>query len=329
MEYEVKQIPPNHADHISCYNDKFLLPMFEQECVIAQPKYDGERMLIHIDHGKVYCTSRRFSKKTGRYMENQDKLGALRNACKDFDYDYTVLDCECYAKNWSTIVGILHSLPERAEELQKLDTAKFAVFDCLFINGKDIRNEPYIERLRFAKQVVEAINYKPMHLVQFMDNLQRPNDMIFAEQIKSYQDWQTCMNNAIANGFEGIVIKSLNKAYYDRGASLKCKKFETVDLVIIDYQQGRGKYENSIGALVVGYYNPETKDFVRVSNVNCSTDEIRNEINNNRDKYLHSVLEVKCQEITDKSLRHPVFVRIRDDKDYTMCTKETIFKEVE
>lgn len=329
MEYEVKQIPPNHADHISCYNDKFLLPMFEQECVIAQPKYDGERMLIHIDHGKVYCTSRRFSKKTGRYMENQDKLGALRNACKDFDYDYTVLDCECYAKNWSTIVGILHSLPERAEELQKFDIAKFAVFDCLFVNGRDLRNEPYIERLRFAKQVVEAINYKPMHLVQFMDNLQRPNDMIFAEQIKSYQDWQTCMNNAIANGFEGIVIKSLNKAYYDRGASLKCKKFETVDLVIIDYQQGRGKYENSIGALVVGYYNPETKDFVRVSNVNCSTDEIRNEINNNRDKYLHSVLEVKCQEITDKSLRHPVFVRIRDDKDYTMCTKETIFKEVE
>lgn len=331
MEYEVKQIPPNHADHISCYNDKFILSMFEQEAVIAQPKYDGERMLIHIDHGKVYCTSRRFSKKTGRYMENQDKLGALRFACKDFDVDYTVLDCECYAKNWSTIVGILHSLPERAEELQKLDTAKFAVFDCLFINGKDIRNEPYIERLRFAKQVVETIHYEPMHLIEFMNNDYQPDSRIYkATTIKSYLDWQTCMTKAVETyGFEGIVIKSLNKTYYDKGASLKCKKFETVDLVVIDYQQGRGKYENTIGALVVGYYEPETNSFVRVSNVNCSTDEERQYWKDNWTKLQYSVIEVKCQEITDKSLRHPVYVRRRNDKDYAMCTKQTIFKESE
>ena len=168
-----------------------------------------------------------------------------------------------------------------------------------------------------------------MHLVKFMDNLQKPNDMIFAEQIKSHKDWQTCMDNAISLGFEGIVIKSLNKKYYDKGASLKCKKFETIDLVVIDYQQGRGKYENTIGALVVGYYEPETKSFVRVSNVNCSTDEERQYWKDNWSKLQYSVIEVKCQEITDKSLRHPVYVRRRDDKDYTMCTKQTIFKEAE
>ena len=39
------------------------------------------------------------------------------------------------------------------------------------------------------------------------------------------------------------------------------------------------------------------------------------------------VIEVKCQEVTDKSLRHPVYMRLRDDKAKEMCTKDTIFKE--
>ena len=65
---EVKQLAPNHAEHVSYYNDKFLLPMYKDEVVVAQPKYDGERMLIHINNGEVACTSRRFSKKTGQYM---------------------------------------------------------------------------------------------------------------------------------------------------------------------------------------------------------------------------------------------------------------------
>ena len=329
-EYKVKQLNPSHADHISGYNEKFLDMLFTTEPVIAQPKYDGERMLIHINHGEVYCTSRRFSKKTNRYMENQDKLTILQDICKNLDLDYTVLDCECYAKDWSTIVGILHSLPERAAELQKQDTARFSVFDCLFYNGKDMRDEPYYRRLNYANQVVNMINYEPLHLVKFMNEQHQPtSDISEACTINSKSDWQDCMENAVKAGFEGIVIKSTLKHYYDKAALLKCKKFETVDCVIIDFQQGRGKYENTIGALIVGYYDKDNDKFVRVANVNCGTDTERDEVNNNRDKYLHSVVEVKCQEITGKSLRHPVFVRFRDDKDYTMCTKDTIFKEGE
>lgn len=117
MEYKVKQLQPNHADHITGYKDKYIDEMLFNEEVVAQPKYDGERMLIHINNGEVYCTSRRFSKKTGRYMENQDKLPVLKETFKNFKYDYTVIDCEAYSKDWSTTVGILHSLPERAIKL--------------------------------------------------------------------------------------------------------------------------------------------------------------------------------------------------------------------
>ena len=136
------------------------------------------------------------------------------------------------------------------------------------------------------------------------------------------------MENAISSGFEGIVVKSLSKTYYDKAASLKCKKFETVDVVVIDKQTGTGKYSNTVGALIVGYYDPDKDNFVAISRVNCGTDADRDWWRDNWNTAKYSVLEVKCQEITGKSLRHPVYIRKRDDKSYKMCTKETIFKEI-
>ena len=73
QEYKVKQIWPAHADHISHYKDAFLNDLFKNNNVVVQRKYDGERMLVHFNNGEVYCTSRRHSKKTNRFMENQDK----------------------------------------------------------------------------------------------------------------------------------------------------------------------------------------------------------------------------------------------------------------
>lgn len=314
---EVKQIYPAHADHISGYREKYLQDMFDNEEVIAQCKYDGERMLIHFENDEAACTSRRFSKKTGRYMENQDKLPILQTFAKKLQRKgYTVIDCEFYGKDWATAVGVLHSLPERAIALQVDNEVRFSVFDCLWFDGRDITELPYKERLAYASIVIDELESDQVHPAAEFDVL-----------IRSSCDWQTCMNTAINIGFEGIVIKSLSRKYYDKAAMLKCKKFETVDVVVYDYQQGRGKYENTIGALLVGYYDPEKDEIVHVSKVNCGTDEDRDFWRDHWNELKGSVIEVKCQEITDRSLRHPVYIRKRPDKDFKMCTKETIFKE--
>lgn len=323
-----KQIKPNHADHISGYKEKWLNEIYNSEPVIAQPKYDGERMLIHFDGPNVYCTSRRISKKTNKYMRNDDKLPLLK---KDYDssihWNYTVLDCECYAKNWSEVVGVLHSLPERAAELQKTVVVKYAIFDCLWYDGKDVSELPYLKRLKFAMKIIESLNIRNMHLTQFINDEFEADSIENAHFFKSIAEQETAMKNAVNAGFEGIVVKSLNKTYRDKGASLKCKKFETVDCVVYDYVQGKGKYSDTIGALKIGYY--DDGNIMHVSNVNCSTDEERYFWSNNWDKLKNSVIEVKCQEVTKTSLRHPVYVRRREDKDKTMCIKNTIFKEAE
>lgn len=326
QEYKVKQIQPNHADHISYYKQKWLDEMFANDEVILQPKYDGERMLVHFNGDEVYCTSRRYSKKTNRYMENQDKLSKLHTI--NIGLKYTVVDCECYAKTWSEVVGVLHSLPERAEELQKEVEVKFAGFDCIWYDGQDISSYPYRYRLEKLFDVLKRINKEYFHYAEHM-------------KVLSYDECMTIMEEAVILGFEGVVVKSLEKAYYDKGASLKCKKFETVDCVVYGYTPGRGKYANTVGALWLGYYDDSTNNIVYMCNVNCGTDEDREVWKqyfdlhgyvNEKDEHVLPVdktvvLEVKCQEITSKSLRHPVYIRTRHDKEYKMCTKETIFKE--
>lgn len=331
MENFPLQIQPNHADHISYYRKEYLEEMFKENMCIAQAKYDGERMLIHFCDGQAWCTSRRYSKKTNRFMENQDKLPILQEFAKTLQSrrieGYTVLDCEFYSKDWSTAVGILHSLPERAIALQKDNEVKFAVFDCLYIDGLDIRDRDYIDRLKQVCNILGEIWDDRIHIVDFVKADFTLGSLLEAGNLSEFDDIEKCMQACINAGYEGAVIKSLGKSYYEKGACLKAKKFETVDCVVIDYQQGRGKYSNTVGALLVGYYDKEANKFVQISNVNCSTDAERDWWRDNWATAQYSVIEVKCQEITDRSLRHPVYIRRRDDKDFSMCTRETIFKE--
>ena len=327
IEFKIQQIQPNHADHISGYKRKYIEDMLANERVTAQLKYDGERMLIHLYKGDVWCTSRRISTKTNLYQENQDKLPYLKGMLKNVsNLGYTVIDCECYSKDWSTITGILHSLPERAKQLQDINSVKFACFDCLFFDGVDVRDYPYGTRLFALGALLNNIKSPQIHSVVSLGTESLFTDTYNPELIKNYDDIDKLLNTSVNLGFEGFVLKSLDRKYYDKGASLKCKKFETIDVVICDFVKGNGKYENTVGAIKIGYYDAKLDQLIQISNVNCGTDAEREYINQHQEELKNTVIEVKCQEITSRSLRHPVFIRFRPDKNYKTCTRDSIFE---
>ena len=355
-QFEVEQITPAHADKVSGYdwsNRKGVNvfdDMFKNEHAVVQRKHDGERMKMHFTSDKegnavVVMDSRRISKKTGMFKQCQSNfkcfssLALINDASGSMhaidlqgteigdvpQFGYTVIDGELKATrkgkdSWSDIVGVIHSLPERAEQLMASNEfeVSYMVFDCMFFDGKDIRDMPYEYRYACASKVVNALS-KACDKIKLVTNI----------EVKSKAEAYAIRDDYVEKGYEGIVIKSLSRKYSDVGAYIKAKRTETRDLVVYGYELGNGKYAMTVGALKCGYYDPVTDSIIHVTDVNCGTDKDRDEwlqgFNDGSRK--NGVLEVKCQQITETSLRHPVYVRYRPDKDCKMCTKDTIFDE--
>ena len=117
------------------------------------------------------------------------------------------------------------------------------------------------------------------------------------------------------NGEEGVMVNDYDALYeFKRTNSLlKVKKFNSCDLKILDFEEGTGKYVGFLGALVCEYKGGT----VRVGS--GLTDELRNEIWQNREKYRNTIVEISYFEETKdstgkKSLRFPTFKDFRPDK---------------
>ena len=97
---------------------------------------------------------------------------------------------------------------------------------------------------------------------------------------------------------------------------IKAKRFYTYDLKIIAYEQGLGRLNGTLGALIVDF---------KGNKVNVGSgfdDETRKTLWNMRDELIGRVVEVKYKEISkDKktgleSLQFPIYISLRDfDKE--------------
>jgi DNA ligase-1 len=124
------------------------------------------------------------------------------------------------------------------------------------------------------------------------------------------------LDEAIADDQEGVMINICDAKYEFKRTTnlLKVKKMQTMDLQIVDFEEGSGKYANTLGAILVRYKNGNV---VKVGS--GFTDWLRSEIWNNRGKYLDVICEIQYFEETTnqdggESLRFPIFKDFRYDK---------------
>jgi hypothetical protein len=114
-------------------------------------------------------------------------------------------------------------------------------------------------------------------------------------------------------GYEGWVLKDGNLLNWQ-----KLKEVRTIDLVIEDFEDGEGKYLGLVGALVC-----RTTEGHVVANVSGMDDETRILISEDEEAFRGKVVEVRYQYAGSKGkLRHPAFVRFRDDKSPDECSLE-------
>jgi bifunctional non-homologous end joining protein LigD len=168
----------------------------------------------------------------------------------------------------------------------------YFAFDLLTLNGSDLRNQP--------------LQARKMHLYRLLENTESSYVRYVAG---SYPTIDRHIKN-VERFKEGSVLKLRDSAYAGKRHKswLKYKEIETVDVMIVGYKMGQGKFENMVGAIgfrtgdgIVGY---------------CSgmDDATRINITEGMIPLLGTFIEIKHYGKLVDGYRHPQFVRFRPDK---------------
>ncbi len=134
---------------------------------------------------------------------------------------------------------------------------------------------------------------------------------------KTIDDVYEILAQVESEGQEGLMLNTLTGLYKFGKRSndlLKVKTFNTCDIFCTGVEEGEGKYAGTLGAIICDYKGYKLKVGSGL------TEEQRDFYWKNKSKIVNRIVEIKYfEESSDKdgnlSLRFPVFVQVRDDKD--------------
>ncbi len=228
----------------------------------VEAKYDGFRLQVHKDGGKVEIYSRNLEPMTEMFPD------VVRAVIRDIKAQRVILEGEALAINEETgefypfQVTIQRKRKYSVEEYSREYPLKLFVFDLLYLGGEDYTVKPYIERRKALEELLSQTNTL------------RPSEMFITDNAK---DVEAFFEDAITRGLEGIMAKRLDAPYTAGSRNfnwIKLKRSyrgslaDTVDVVIVGYYYGRGaRAKLGIGGLLVAVYEPYTDTFKTVSKV--------------------------------------------------------------
>lgn len=277
-------------------------------------KFDGYRLVAHIDRGKVRLLTRNGNDWTARFREQASAL-------KQLAVSQAVLDGEVVAmsRDGST------SFRKLQEALSKKQTNAlvFQLFDLVWLDGYDLRKAELVERKRALRQLLESANSDGSTILRYSDHVTGEGDAFFE---------QACML-----GLEGIISKRMDAPYRSARsrAWLKVKCTQHAEFVVGGFTQPSGTRTGFGSLLLGGYRDGEFRYAGRVGtgfstrqleelHAELSKREVRespfvNAVPDSRAAHWvkpEMVVEVEFTERTrDGVLRHPSFRGIREDRD--------------
>ena len=268
------------------------------ECLVEY-KYDGVRVIAIVQNGSATLYSR-----NGKLLTN---FPHIEEALSHKAYNNMVFDGEVMSDDFQTLMKQVH----RKEGAQTQD-AYLALFDVLdldeFQAGKgkltaDERKEqleilaPY-----FNGNVIRVVDYTTVDF----------------DTEEGQATFDAMNKEALDKGYEGLMIKPASAIYECKRshAWLKVKPFIEVTLSVVEVEEGTGRNEGKLGALVV-----EGEDDGKFFHLNVGsglTDENREVFWEHKDKLIGQLVEVRADAATKSqdsedvwSLRFPRFKTFR------------------
>jgi bifunctional non-homologous end joining protein LigD len=273
---------------------------------VYEEKYDGYRILAYKEGSKVTLFSRNAKDQTEHFAPVALAVGALPHAT-------LLLDGEVVAFDRRSV--------SRFQLLQNLASGlRYAVFDCLYADGRDLRAESLdVRREELEKILGQPAGKQP---TLFVSARLAPN------ALKAYEI-------ARRKGFEGVIAKD-ESAPYVEGRSSRWLKFKVKledEFVIIGYTAPAGSRAH-FGALLLGAYEGDQLKYVGKVGTGFS-DETLGRLFRQFQSLVRSkppvaepprergvtwlapklVAQIAYGEWTNgRKLRQPVFLGLRDDK---------------
>ena len=329
--------------------DELLKKVCESGTAFGQIKKDGYWYQFEKHEHYSYLFSRSASTVTKLQSEKSANVPHIMEALSVLPKD-TILIGEIYYPGGSskTVTTIMGCLPKKAIERQngKSGLIHYYIHDIIMFNGLDfVKNKvSNYDRYRILQKIFEKYNLA--------------NDYI--ELAEAWTDnLYSRIGTALAAGEEGMVIKVKDGIYEpDKRplTMLKAKKVDFIDAVIIGFEEPTKEYygkeiqnwnywiQNENGKPIavtkpyyMGWHNSRIKigaydnkgTLVEIGTIHSGiSDEMKEDMTNNPDKYLNKVCSIQCMELDKKehTIRHGFFKYMRDDKDIIDCQIEDIFK---
>jgi len=275
---------------------------FTKKNWVFEEKYDGVRMLAYKETRKISLISRNEIDRTTRYPQITVELAKL-------DADTLILDGEI-------VVFDNHGISQFQLLQQSKGNVRYAVFDCLYRNGRDLRREPLSVRRKILEETLGS-----GRVVQIAKRLARNGIVAFAQ--------------ARNKRLEGIIAKD-SASFYAGGRSqawLKVKVHQNEEFVVGGFTAAGGSRQY-FGALLLGEFHGKALRYVGkvgtgfnesmlgylyrkmkpiVQRASPFVSDVRERTATFVDPEL--VAQIAFTERTkDGKLRHPVYLGLRDDK---------------
>jgi len=269
------------------------------ECMVEY-KYDGVRVIAIVQNGSATLYSR-----NGKILPN---FPHIEEALGKSEFEGLVFDGEVMSDDFQTLMKQVH----RKTGAQTED-AYLAVFDMLTLaefnaggtsKNAEVRRARLIE-LDHANLLPDSIRIVDAYSVNF-------------DTEEGRAEFDKLNKTALAEGYEGLMIKPISEGYKCKRshAWLKVKPFIEVTLKVVALEEGTGKNEGMLGALVV-----EGEDDGKFFHVNVGsglTDDMRKDVWAAQDSVIGQLVEIRADAATQSqdaddiwSLRFPRFKTFR------------------